>query len=323
MERPKNITDQQWQTAVDIYNSAKRQGDRYPELTVAQAALETGWFKKPSGKNNYFGQKATAKQAGTTLRTTEVAGNKAYKINDKFRDYNTIDEAVSDRIKKWGSKYQDAGNVEEAISRIWKYDSKKGQGVGYATDPEYGNKVKSILGTLGTAGLSSESNQTQEAGYVGMLPNGLPDVYGQPYVAEEKVKEEETAEAPKRTDNANKLGFVADYEELAKQYEQQLQAQQKPILQQEIVEGVQYQPIQQNFQEGGIKIDPQGYWNPDNEGKPVIIPSPHIDMQNVSFPVLGTSLETGEQRLMTTNNKYFFANTKNVLEEPLKNYEKK
>ena len=166
---------------------------------------------------------------------------------------------------------------------------------------------------------ADNSQEQPQAGYVGMLPNGLPEVYGQPYVAEE----EETAEAPKRTDNANKLGFVADYEELAKQYEQQLQAQQKPILQQEIVEGVQYQPIQQNFQEGGIKIDPQGYWNPDNEGKPVIIPSPHIDMQNVSFPVLGTSLETGEQKLMTTNNKYFFANTKNVLEEPLKNYEKK
>lgn len=180
---------------------------------------------------------------------------------------------------------------------------------------------------MGT-GVSQVNSQTipqeqPQAGYVGMLPNGLPEVYGQPYIAEEKVKEEETAEAPKRTDNANKLGFVADYEELAKQYEQQLQAQQKPILQQEIVEGVQYEPIQQNFQEGGIKIDPQGYWNPENEGKPVIIPSPHIDMQNVSFPVLGTSLETGEQRLMTTNNKYFFANTKNVLEEPLKNYEKK
>lgn len=176
---------------------------------------------------------------------------------------------------------------------------------------------------MGT-GVSQVGSQEQpQAGYVGMLPNGLPDVYGQPYVAEEKVKEEETTEVPKRTDNANKLGFVADYEELAKQYEQQLQAQQKPILQQEIVEGVQYQPLQQNFQEGGIKIDPQGYWNPENEGKPVIIPSPHIDMQNVSFPVLGTSLETGEQKLMTTNNKYFFANTKNVLEEPLKNYEKK
>lgn len=326
MERPKNITDQQWQTALEIYNSAKRQGDRYPELTVAQAALETGWFKKPSGKNNYFGQKATSKQAGTTLRTTEVAGNKAYKINDKFRDYNTIDEAVSDRIKKWGAKYQDANNVEEAISRIWKYDSKKGQGVGYATDPEYGSKIKSILGTLGASGLSSDNNQTipqeqPQAGYVGMLPNGLPEVYGQPYVAEEETKAEETAEAPKRTENANKLGFVADYEELSKQYEQQLQAQQKPIIQQEIVEGVEYQPLQQNFQEGGIKIDPQGYWNPNNEGKPVIIPSPHIDMRGVNYPIYGKSLETNEVKLMTPNNKYFFANTKNVLETPI--YEKK
>ena len=291
----------------------------------------------------------------------------------------------------------------------------------------------------------SDSNQEEQhqAGYVGMLPNGLPDVYGQPYVAEEKVKEEETAEAPKRTDNANKLGFVADYEELAKQYEQQLQAQQKPILQQEIVEGVQYQPIQQNFQEGGtkkkalktadkvaeasfigkmldfipgaetvydikniisglgegdykkigantvgallpgvsgkafeavaedwlpetpeiekkkmkfnnntspakrqeylkkygagylnnsqfikevlnkyqdggIKTDPQGYWNPDNEGKPVIIPSNRISMKNVDFSVLGIA-DTGEMKIMMPGFDYFFSGAKKVTEIPLKN----
>ena len=171
---------------------------------------------------------------------------------------------------------------------------------------------------MGT-GVSQVGSQEQpQAGYVGMLPNGLPDVYGQPYVAEEKVKEEETAEAPKRTDNANKLGFVADYEELAKQYEQQLQAQQKPILQQEIVEGVQYQPIQQNFQEGGIKIDPQGYWNPDNEGKPVIIPSPHISMKNIDFSVLGIA-DTGEMKIMMPGFDYFFSGAKKVTEIPLKN----
>lgn len=321
MERPKNITDKQWQTATEIYNSAKRQGDKYPELTVAQAALETGWFKKPSGKNNYFGQKATSKQAGTTLRTTEVAGNKAYKINDKFRDYNTIDEAVSDRIKKWGSKYQDANNVEEAISKIWKYDANKGQGVGYATDPKYGSKIKSILGTLGTSNLSSEIKQKQtfpqeqtQTGYIGMLPTELPEVYGQPYIAEEESKEE----SPKRTDNANKLGFVADYEELSKQYEQQLQVQQKPLIQQEIVEGVQYQPLEQSFKNGGIKVDSQGYWNPANEGKPVIIPSPQITMKGIDYPIYGKSLETGEVKLMTPNNDYFFANTQNVLEQPVK-----
>lgn len=177
---------------------------------------------------------------------------------------------------------------------------------------------------MGT-GVSQVNSQTipqeqPQAGYVGMLPNGLPEVYGQPYVAEEETKTE-TAEAPKRTDNANKLGFVADYEELAKQYEQQLQAQQKPLIQQEIVEGVEYQPLQQNFQEGGIKIDPQGYWNPDNEGKPVIIPSSSITTKGVNYPIYGKSLETGEVKLMTPNNEYFFANTKNVLETPI--YEKK
>lgn len=173
---------------------------------------------------------------------------------------------------------------------------------------------------MGTEVSQTTSQEQPQTGYVGMLPNGLPEVYGQPYVAEEETKTE-TAEAPKRTDNANKLGFVADYEELSKQYEQQLQAQQKPILQQEIVEGVQYQPIQQNFQDGGIKIDPQGYWNPDNEGKPVIIPSPEITMKGVDYPIYGKSLETGEVKLMTPNNNYFFANTQNVLETPI--YEKK
>ena len=71
-----------------------------------------------------------------------------------------------------------------------------------------------------------------------------------------------------------------------------------------------------NYQLGGIKIDPQGYWNPDNEGKPVVIPSPSITMKNVDFSVLGTSLETGEQKLMQPGQNYFFSNTKNVLEQP-------
>jgi len=190
------------------------------------------------------------------------------------------------------------------------------------TVSEFNGWLTKKMGT-GVSQVNSQttSQEQPQVGYVGMLPNGLPEVYGQPYVAEEKVKEEETAEASKRTDNANKLGFVADYEELAKQYEQQLQAQQKPILQQEIVEGVQYQPIQQEFQEGGVKIDPQGYWNPDNEGKPVIIPSPSITTKGISYPIYGKSLETGEVKLMTPNNEYFFANTKNVLETPI--YEKK
>jgi hypothetical protein len=173
-----------------------------------------------------------------------------------------------------------------------------------------------------------------QAGYVGMLPNGLPEVYGQPYVAEEETKTE-TVEAPKRTENANKLGFVADYEELSKQYEQQLQAQQNPIIQQEIVEGVQYQPIQQNFQDGGIKIDPQGYWNPNNEGKPVIIEDQEGQRKypNKITKIKGNTMSTegygdiplyvipnvGEPKLIFPNTgTHFFPKATDFIEYPIK-----
>ena len=154
--RPKNVTDAQWQQAVELYNAAKRKGDRYPELTVAQAALETGWFKSPSGKYNYFGQKAKASEKASTLSTREVSQGKEYTTSAKFKDYNSIDEAVTDRIKKWGSKYKDASTIDQAIGSIWQYDPKTGSGKGYATDSNYGYKLKTVLNSMGVS--SSQSN---------------------------------------------------------------------------------------------------------------------------------------------------------------------
>lgn len=167
--RPKNVSNEQWSKAVQLYNVAKNRGDRYPELTVAQAALETGWFKSPSGKYNYFGQKATASQKGSTKSTQEVSNNSYYRTSAKFRDYDTLEEAVDDRIKKWGSKYKNADNIDEAISSIWRYNPKTGSGEGYATDIKYGSKIKTILGNMGVS--SSKSNpegiaqQEQETEY--------------------------------------------------------------------------------------------------------------------------------------------------------------
>lgn len=101
------------------------------------------------------------------------------------------------------------------------------------------------------------------------LDLNLPEMTGMTFAEEEKETEEKP-QVNKREENANKLSFISDVKELQKQ--QQEQAYQPPqFLEQQLVEGVAYQPIQQNFQEGGIKVDPQGYWNPDNLGKPVII----------------------------------------------------
>ena len=148
ISKPDNVSEESWQKAVDLYKAAKASGDPYPELTVAQAALETGWFKSPSGKYNYFGQKASASQPGTVHNTKEVSNGEFYNTTSKFRDYQNLDESLADRNEKWVSKYKDAETVEEAISRIWRYDPEKKQGVGYATDSNYGKKLKTVLGMM-------------------------------------------------------------------------------------------------------------------------------------------------------------------------------
>lgn len=149
LKKPKYVSMEQWDKAVEIYKAAQRQGDKYPELTVAQAALESAWFKTPTSKYNYFGQKASKNQPGTEVKTKEVSKDKVYSTTARFRDYETLDEALADRVKKWGSKYENASNIEEALYSIWQYDEEKGRGTGYATDNQYDVKIKKILNMFG------------------------------------------------------------------------------------------------------------------------------------------------------------------------------
>lgn len=176
-------------------------------------------------------------------------------------------------------------------------------------------EVRNILRKKTGDGVVNTTTQTQQETPYVPLDLNLPEMTGMTFTEEEKETEEKP-QVNKREENANKLSFISDVKELQRQ--QQEQAYQPPrFLEQQLVEGVAYQPIQQNFQDGGIKVDPQGYWNPDNLGNPVVIPSPSISMKNVDFAVLGTSVETGEQKLMQPNKNYFFKNTSNVLEQPL------
>jgi flagellum-specific peptidoglycan hydrolase FlgJ len=133
-----------------IYRQAKSSGDRFPELVAAQAALESGWGSSPSGKNNYFGQKAGDNEPGTVRRTREVYGGKDAYIDAKFKDYDDESASVKDRIKKWSYKYGDAKDVETAASRLQLPGgaeipgSKEKSHGAYATDPNYVSTVSRI-----------------------------------------------------------------------------------------------------------------------------------------------------------------------------------
>ena len=71
-------------------------------------------------------------------------------------------------------------------------------------------------------------------------------------------------------------------------------------------EGVDYAQATGYLQDGGdIPVDPMGYWNPENVGEPVIIPSNVITMEGVDQPLLGIS-DTGDVQYMEPGEDYEF-----------------
>jgi hypothetical protein len=81
-------------------------------------------------------------------------------------------------------------------------------------------------------------------------------------------------------------------------------------------EGLDWKPKNISKQGSKIKKDDNGYWNPDNWGKPVEIGSNEITMQGVYEPLLGIS-DTGDTQIMYPGEDYKFKGKK-VTEYPVK-----
>lgn len=123
------------------------------EVVIAQAALETGWgqkiLKNQAGEssNNLFNIKADKRWQGdkTQKETLEYEQGSMVKKKESFRSYSSMAESINDYVKflSTGERYKPAlekvGNVEQFLHNL--------QGAGYATDPNYAEK---IMGTLKT-----------------------------------------------------------------------------------------------------------------------------------------------------------------------------
>ncbi|MBQ0748441.1 MAG: flagellar assembly peptidoglycan hydrolase FlgJ [Marinobacter sp.] len=122
-----------------------------PQLMVAQAALETGWGRhmiqgdgsQPS--YNLFGIKADSRWQGdaVTITTTEFREGVPMKERADFRAYPDYESSFRDYVAFLESnpRYRDvlaSADQPDVFAR-------KLQEAGYATDPQYGDKINRIM----------------------------------------------------------------------------------------------------------------------------------------------------------------------------------
>lgn len=140
--------------ARDIWPHAERTAKKLnvaPEAIVAQAALETGWGKHVMPDNNgetsfnLFGIKSGSGWSGDQVvrNTLEFRDGVPHQEQAKFRSYANVSSAFAD--------------YTDFIAENPRYESVRGSGddtsgfaralqeSGYATDPEYAQKIQNIL----------------------------------------------------------------------------------------------------------------------------------------------------------------------------------
>jgi hypothetical protein len=132
-----NPTQNTWK---GVREAARGLGARFPEVVAAQWALESGFGKHTSGKNNYFGIKG---KPGTTKETKEFLNGKWVTITDTFKDYPTIDACIEDLIRLWYKDHKGFKGVNRATS--WEECCQLLQREGYATDPTYPQKLIKLI----------------------------------------------------------------------------------------------------------------------------------------------------------------------------------
>lgn len=164
---------------------ASRQTGVDPRIIVAQASLETGYGQHVPG-NNHFGIKSHGQDGGNSLMTTEVVDGQPVRIRDSFRAYGGMGESAqgyADFLRA-NPRYGDLMGAQGLDAQL---DAL--QASGYATDPEYAAKLRSIIGRIpGGIGVAPSAPAQPETGTVsarGQSPGQMGALYqalGNPFL---------------------------------------------------------------------------------------------------------------------------------------------
>ncbi|MCK5819916.1 MAG: flagellar assembly peptidoglycan hydrolase FlgJ [Psychromonas sp.] len=122
-----------------------------PAALIAQSALETGWGKKVISANNHrssfnlFNIKADEGWQGDNIskNSLEIENGIGVERKSRFRAYDNISQSFNDyqSFIKQNQRYAEAlkqgENAERYVEELQK--------AGYATDPQYAEKIKQIM----------------------------------------------------------------------------------------------------------------------------------------------------------------------------------
>jgi flagellar protein FlgJ len=149
-ESPEHFIQQLYPAAEKI---AKEMGVS-PTAIISQAALETGWGKfmihsaedsKSAKENsfNFFGIKADSRWEGDKVSVTTHEYRDGKRVTEKadFRSYPSIEAGLKDysnflKAERYEKAMAAGSNVEEYAKQL--------QQAGYATDPQYAQKISRI-----------------------------------------------------------------------------------------------------------------------------------------------------------------------------------
>lgn len=138
-------------TLLPMARDAARESGIDPRMMVAQAALETGWGRHMIRGNdgshsfNLFGIKADSRWQGESVNiaTTEFREGVAMQERADFRRYPDYRESFNDYVSflQNNPRYRDVWEVADQPDVF----ADRLQEAGYATDPAYGRKIRSIM----------------------------------------------------------------------------------------------------------------------------------------------------------------------------------
>lgn len=135
-----------------LYSMAKSAAEKLgitPAVLIAQAALETGWGKKitsigDKSSLNLFNIKADQRWQGASIAVPTIEFRDGLPVRERaaFRAYDSLEKSFDDYADfiQNNARYQKALNTNDAESYIHALKE-----AGYATDPNYAEKIISIM----------------------------------------------------------------------------------------------------------------------------------------------------------------------------------